>query len=202
MGKQVAKLKVMCARSMSEVVTALAYSFTSSTGHEVELDFGTVGALQKKLDAGETADVLIIGLAVIDRMEKANALVPGSRKTVATTRIGVAVRAGGPAPDISTPNAFKQALVDARKIAFSDAAVGGSATASNFSGDSPGVDLGALQALVSECGGHLWMRAEPPGDMELKIHLPRRILDRSEQPAPAIPSPRSRWIRRAFGARH
>jgi len=83
-----------------------------------------------------------------------------------------------------------------------DAAVGGSATASNFSGDSPGVDLGALQALVRECGGHLWMRAEPPGDMELKIHLPRRILDRSEQPAPAIPSPRSRWIRRAFGARH
>jgi PAS domain S-box-containing protein len=73
---------------------------------------------------------------------------------------------------------------------------------STFSGDSPGVDLGALQALVSECGGHLWMRAEPPGDMELKIHLPRRVLDRSEAPAPPIAPGRSRWLKRAFGARH
>lgn len=75
-----------------------------------------------------------------------------------------------------------------------------SAAIATFSGDSPGVDLGVLQALVTECGGHLWMRAEPPGDMELKIHLPRRVLDRSEQPA--LPAGRSRWIRRAFGARH
>jgi hypothetical protein len=43
-----------------------------------------------------------------------------------------------------------------------------------------GVDLGTLQALVSGCGGHLWMMAEPPGDMVLKIHLPRRVLDRPE----------------------
>jgi hypothetical protein len=73
---------------------------------------------------------------------------------------------------------------------------------STFTGDSPGVDLGALQALVSECGGHLWMRAEPPGDMELKIHLPRRVLDQSETPAAAIPTGRPRWLKRAFGARH
>jgi hypothetical protein len=40
------------------------------------------------------------------------------------------------------------------------------------------VDLGALQALVADCGGHLWMEVAPPGDMALKIHLPRRVLDR------------------------
>lgn len=78
----------------------------------------------------------------------------------------------------------------------------GSSAVSSFTGDSPGVDLGTLQALVTECGGHLWMRAEPPGDMELKIHLPRRVLDRLEAPAPSMPSGRSRWIRRAFGSRH
>jgi molybdate transport system substrate-binding protein len=127
MGKPVAKLKIVCARSMHEVVTALAYGFTSETGHEVELSFGTVGALQKRLDAGETADVVISGLPAIDRLEQAGALVPGSRRSIATTRIGVAGRAGAAAPDISTPEAFKQALIGARRIAFSDAAVGGSA---------------------------------------------------------------------------
>ena len=40
-----AKLKVMCARSMHQVVGALTEAFRRDTGHEVELSFGTVGAL-------------------------------------------------------------------------------------------------------------------------------------------------------------
>jgi molybdate transport system substrate-binding protein len=123
----VAKLKIMCARSMHEVVTALAYDFTSATGNEVELSFATVGALLQRLDAGETADVVISGKPAIDALDKAGRLAPKSRADIATVRIGVAVRAGAPAPDISTPEAFRQALVDAPAIAFSDAAVGGSA---------------------------------------------------------------------------
>ena len=49
-----AKLKVMCARSMHQVVGALTEAFRQATGHEIELSFGTVGALQKRLDTGET----------------------------------------------------------------------------------------------------------------------------------------------------
>ena len=122
-----AKLKIMCARSMHEVVTALAYDFTSTTGNEVELSFGTVGALQQRLDAGESADVVISGKPAIEAIEKAGRLAPKSRADIAIVRIGVAVREGAAAPDISTPEAFRQALVDARAIAFSDPAVGGSA---------------------------------------------------------------------------
>src|SRR5215470_3597676 len=112
---------------MHEVVTALAYDFTSTTGNEVELSFGTVGTLQQRLDGGETADVVISGKPAIDTLEKAGQLAAKSRADIATVRIGVAVREGAPAPDISTPEAFRRALVDARAVAFSDAAVGGSA---------------------------------------------------------------------------
>src|SRR5262245_13703316 len=123
----VAKLKIMCARSMHEVVTALAYEFTSETNHETELNFGTVGALRKQLDARETGDVVISSIPAIDALEEAGKLFAGSRSTLATTRIGVAVREAAVAPDISTPEAFKQTLVDAKSVAFSDVAVGGSA---------------------------------------------------------------------------
>jgi len=123
----VAKLKIMCARSMQEVVTAVAYDFTSTTGNEVELSFGTVGALQQRHDAGETADVVISAKPAIEALDKAGQLAPKSRADIATVRIGVAVREGAPAPDISTPEAFRQALVDAHAVAFSDPAVGGSA---------------------------------------------------------------------------
>jgi molybdate transport system substrate-binding protein len=148
MGKPVAKLKIMCARSMHEVVTALADDFTSETGHEVELSFGTVGALQKRLDAGETADVVISSIPALEGLEKAGRLFADFRKNIATVQIGLAIREGTPAADISTPAAFKQTLIAARRIAFSDAAVGGSAgvyLARMF------VDLG-LQEMIREKG--------------------------------------------------
>ena len=122
-----AKLKVMCARSMHQAVGALGRGFARDGGHEVDFDFGTVGALQAKLDAGETADVLILSGAMVDKLAAAGALVPGSRADVARTFIAVCVREGAPRPDIATPQAFKSALEGARAVAMSDPAVGGSA---------------------------------------------------------------------------
>ncbi len=122
-----AKLKVMCARSMHVAVGALGQAFTQQTGHEVEFDFGTVGALQAKLDAGETADVLILSAAMIDRLEKAGALAAGSRANVAKTFVAVCVREDAVRPNIASAEAFKSMLERAGAVALSDPAVGGSA---------------------------------------------------------------------------
>jgi molybdate transport system substrate-binding protein len=122
-----AKLKVMCARSMHGVVGTLGRAFAQRAGHEVAFDFGTVGALQAKLDAGETADVVLLSVPAMDKLEKTGALVAGSRIEVAKTFIAVCIRDGAPKPDISTAEAFKRTLVEAAAIAFSDPAVGGSA---------------------------------------------------------------------------
>jgi molybdate transport system substrate-binding protein len=123
----VAKLKVMCARSMHLAVGALGEAFSKVSGHDVVFDFGTVGALQAKLDAGETADVVVLAVPGIDRLEKAGALVPGSRRNVAKTFIAVCIRDGAPKPDFSTAEAFKRLLENARAVAMADPAVGGSA---------------------------------------------------------------------------
>src|SRR5918994_5822572 len=104
MGKHVAKLKVMCARSMHQVVGALTEAFRRETGHEVELSFGTVGALQKRLDDGETADVLVLGAPAIDKLTKAGTV--GAASNIATTSVGITVRDGTTPPDVSTPAAF------------------------------------------------------------------------------------------------
>jgi hypothetical protein len=73
-----------------------------------------------------------------------------------------------------------------------------SARAPALPAERPGVDLGALQELISDCGGHLWMMAEPPGNMVLKIHLPRRLLD---DRVPATRRGRARWTKRLSGVR-
>ncbi len=97
----------------------------ASSGHDVELSFGTVGALQKRLDAGETADVLILGAPVIDKLAKAGTVGPAT--AIATTSVGIAVREGSTPPDIRPPRRSSRRCSRPRKVAFSDAAVGGSA---------------------------------------------------------------------------
>ena len=122
-----AKLKVFCARSMTSAINELTGDFSRATGREVDITFGTVGALAEKLAAGETADVLILGAPALAKMETEGKVVAGSRANIAQTSIGVCVREGTPPPDITTPDAFRQAMLGAKVIAVSDAAVGGSA---------------------------------------------------------------------------
>lgn len=122
-----AKLKVMCARSMHVAVGALGGAFAQASGHALDFDFGTVGALQDKIAAGERADVLILSQSMIGKLEAVGSLVAGSRRDVARTFIAVCIRAGTPSPDIATVEAFKRALQAAKAIAMSDPAVGGTA---------------------------------------------------------------------------
>jgi molybdate transport system substrate-binding protein len=120
-------LKVFCARSMHVAVTILARRFAEASGAAPDILFEPMGALEARLAAGETADVLILAVPAIDALLASGALVSDSRAAIARAPIGIAVREGAPVPDISTADAFKNALTAARAIALSDPAVGGSA---------------------------------------------------------------------------
>lgn len=112
---------------MHVAVGALGKAFADAAGHEIDFVFDTVGGLQGKLDAGETADIAILSVPGIDKLERAGALVGGSRKNVARTFIALCIREGAPRPDFSTAEAFTRLLHSAMGIACSDPAVGGSA---------------------------------------------------------------------------
>ena len=77
-------------------------------------------AIPNRLRRGELADVVILAADALDGLIKDGKVVPGSRVDLARSRIGMVVKAGQPAPDISTVDALKQTLLDARSIAYSD----------------------------------------------------------------------------------
>jgi PAS domain S-box-containing protein len=63
----------------------------------------------------------------------------------------------------------------------------------------PGVDFSTLQELVSECGGHLWMKVQPLGDMIAKIRLPlQSSLDKTPPRSSAVRTARERVAARLF----
>ena len=121
-----ANIKVMSAGAVQAMVTALGAEFERETGHKIELNFNTVGSLRARLQGGEQADLVILSASAIAALEQSGLFVPGSRADLGRTITGVVIKEGAPAPDISTPEAFKRALLAARSVAYSDPAAGGS----------------------------------------------------------------------------
>jgi molybdate transport system substrate-binding protein len=121
-----ATINVMSAGAVQSMVTAIGPEFERAAGHKLDLNFGTAGSLRARFEGGEPADLVILPAAAIAALDKAGRFVPGSVMDLGRTVTGVAVRAGTTPPDISTPAAFKQALLAAKGVAFSDPAAGGS----------------------------------------------------------------------------
>ena len=66
-------LKVLSAGAVKYVVTDVAAKFTRDTGDEIELSFATIGGVQKRLEHGETADIIMGTASVIAQIEREQA---------------------------------------------------------------------------------------------------------------------------------
>jgi molybdate transport system substrate-binding protein len=122
----VATIKVMSAGAVKAMVVALGAEFERDTGSKLDLNFGTAGSLRDRLKAGEKADLVILSESAIDALEKTGLFAPGSRIDLGRTVTCVVVKEGAPLPDISTPEAFKAALLKAKSVAYTDPKAGGS----------------------------------------------------------------------------
>ena len=124
-GVAAAEVKVLTAGAMKQVVLAVVPQFEQQTGHKVTVSNDTAGVLQKRIDGGEAFDLAIITPAVVDDLiTKGKIATP--RTDLARVGVGVAVKSGTPAPDISTVEAFKRAVLAAKSVAYIDPASGGS----------------------------------------------------------------------------
>ena len=82
--------------------------------------------MQKRIEGGEAFDVAVITPAIVDDLAGKGKIAPGSRANLATVGIGVMVKEGAPKPDVSTVEAFKNALLAAKTVAYIEPASGGS----------------------------------------------------------------------------
>ena len=98
--------------------------FENTSGHKLAVTWGSAAMLVKRIESGETADVLILSRAGIETMKQQGKIASGSDVTLASSGVGIAVKAGSPKPDISTPEALKQTLLAAKSIAYSDSGSG------------------------------------------------------------------------------
>ena len=93
-------IKVLTTGAFKQVVVALVPAFEVRTGHKVEVQNDTAGALAKRIAAGESFDVLVLTPGGLKTLATEGKVTASSVATLAKVAIGVAVKAGAPQPAI------------------------------------------------------------------------------------------------------
>ena len=106
-------------------VTPTVKEIVALSRANVVLTSDTAGGLQKRVMSGEAGDVIVVTAPVMDALQKENRIAAGSRIDLARALIGVATRPGAPAPDLSSVDTFKAALLKAKSVSYVNPAAGG-----------------------------------------------------------------------------
>ena len=123
-----AELTVFSGGSMAAPLRAAGADFTRATGVQVHFVTGPTGFIAGKVNAGEPSDVLVVSREGLAALRAAGKTAAGAPVPVGRAVIGVAVKAGAARPDISTPEAFRAAILAARSIADPDPKLGAAST--------------------------------------------------------------------------
>ena len=114
---QAAELQVLAGGAMSGPLKELGAQFESASGHKLAFRFGTTPELIKLATTAGPFDLAVVPREVFKDAAAQAQFASGPTTDIARAGLGVAVRAGAPKPDISTPEALKQTLLKAQSIA-------------------------------------------------------------------------------------
>ena len=115
-----ADLLVWSAGAAKPPVEELVLAYQASSGRTLQMEYAPVGVLLRRLADGGRPDVLIVSAEVVGEVERNAWSVAGSAVPVGRVGIGVAVKEGSLLPDISSPEALRKALLDAKTITYMD----------------------------------------------------------------------------------
>src|SRR5262249_21363855 len=120
-----AELNVIAGGSMTASLKAIAPEFEKATGHKLAIHFDSTPNIIARVNGGTPFDVVVVPVDVFKDAAAQARFAPGRTVDIARVGYGVIVRADAPKPDISTPDAFKKAMLAASSVAFLPASAAG-----------------------------------------------------------------------------
>ena len=113
-----AELKIFASRAIWTVLTKSGPEFEKNSGHSLNVSTGLSSEFVRRINAGETFDVIAAPPAALDGLINSGKVAPDSKTNLARSAYGVAIRASALKPDISSVEAFKRALLNAKSITY------------------------------------------------------------------------------------
>lgn len=98
--------------------------YRQQTHNAVSTVFAPSPVVQKRIESGETADVVIVQPDFADQLTKSGQLGAGDRPIIGHVGVGLGNRSDGPAHDISTPEKLRRTLLGADLLVFNNVASG------------------------------------------------------------------------------
>jgi molybdate transport system substrate-binding protein len=117
---QGAELRLLQGNALNAVMEELGPQFEKATESKLAVTLGTSAQLKARIASGEAFDVVLLTKAALDELATAGKVADSPRAAIARSGIGVAVRKGAAKPDLSSSDAFKQAMLNAKSIGFVD----------------------------------------------------------------------------------
>lgn len=112
------ELRVWTTRAIATVLAQVGPEFERTSGFHLRVVSDLPPGFARRAAAGEPFDLLISGSATVNEWVRASRVAAATRTDLARSGIGVAVRAGSPKPDLSTVDAFRRALLNAKSISY------------------------------------------------------------------------------------
>ncbi len=122
---QAAEIRVLQSGAFKSAMADIKPLFEQASGHRLVLDSDTSGRIAQRIDKGEQTDFIVSTSAGVDDLIRQGKVLADSKAQVARAGVGVVVRKGAAKPDISTPEKFKEALLGAKTVAYTNPASGG-----------------------------------------------------------------------------
>src|SRR5258705_3605272 len=119
-GAAAAEITVMSAGAVKVPFTDVTAQWSNDTGHKVSATYDPAGPLRQKIASGMRGDIVILPVESFTALEIDGLIVPGSRRDLGAVAMGAAVKEGAPVPDISTVEALKNTLRNARSVTYMD----------------------------------------------------------------------------------
>ena len=115
-GLTAAELKVLAGGSMTAVLNELKPQFEQASGHKLDISFAGTPDLIKQATSGAPFDCGVVPIDVMKNADTRAKFAGAPPIDIARVGFGVAVKAGAPKPDVSTPEKFKDAMLKAQSI--------------------------------------------------------------------------------------
>jgi molybdate transport system substrate-binding protein len=122
-----AEIRLLSAAAMQSVLKEIVADFERTSGHKLVIDYATMGAINQRVLAGETADLVIGSGASVSGLVKEGKIQADTQITICKVGAGIVVPSGTPKPQVGSIDEFKRALLAAKVIVYADPTRGGAA---------------------------------------------------------------------------
>ena len=112
------EIHIICSNGFRAAMEKLLHDGERASGRTAKVQYGASANLRKTIESGQPFDLAVLTPQIIEDLIKEGKIAAGTKVDLASSGVGLAVRAGTHKPDVATAASMKQTLLNAKSIGY------------------------------------------------------------------------------------